>query len=519
MKKIKIYSLILIIISLIYSSTLILLTNNISEIIELFTNGSSVSNTLIISTIVYLIVYLITLYCTPIAYRIVCLKAENLYNTYYVKRILKQNAEFYINHNVGYINRLINDVLINYADYKVTFLETLIYNLFSVVCYFTYIFIKNYILGIILVLLLAILFFISSLLSKSLASRYQIYSEKSGNTDSKFMELLDNYLSIKTLNEEDLVVNNYLTYYKNEKYKSNYRYQLIDGAYTALFMTLTFAVPIIMLVIGIVLKNALTISVGSVIAIYTLSGNLQEPIRQLSTVFSDFKKNKENKKMLDEIIDNKTNLEKITNCKNIYFKSNGITFDNKEILKDIEFNIDTTKNYSICGESGIGKSTIFSLLLGNITSNNVVVKYDDYNISDINISKIVTCATQNNYIFHDSIRYNITLGREFSEDELNEVIEVCCLNDFVKDYTLDKEIGNTDTNVSGGELERICLARVLIRKSKIVLLDEITASLDSETSKKVANNILNYTKKYNMSFISISHKGEFDSLVDEKIKL
>ncbi len=102
---------------------------------------------------------------------------------------------------------------------------------------------------------------------------------------------------------------------------------------------------------------------------------------------------------------------------------------------------------------------------------------------------------------------------------MNEVIQVCCLNEFVKDYGLTKEIDNTDSNVSGGEKQRICLARVLIRKSKIVLLDEITSSLDPETSKKLARNIYDYTKKYHMSFISISHKNEFDDLIDEKINI
>lgn len=145
--------------------------------------------------------------------------------------------------------------------------------------------------------------------------------------------------------------------------------------------------------------------------------------------------------------------------------------------------------------------------------------YDSKNVKDINISRIVTCAIQNMYVFHDSIKYNITLGRKFSDEELNEVIEVCCLNDFVNNYGLLKEIDNTDTNISGGEKQRICLARVLIRKSKIVLLDEITSSLDEDTSKQLVLNIYNYTKKYNMSFIIISHKNEFDGLIDEKIIL
>ena len=519
MKKLKLYSLCLFVVSLIYASILILLTNNISQIIDKLTLNMNVDKWLLMSSLIYLVIYLITLYLSPIVYRIVSIKAENEFNTFYINRILNQDAKFYVEHNIGYINRLINDVLPEYANYKVTFIPTLIYNSLSVICYFTYIFIKNYQMGFVLVLLLAILFFISSKMTKKLSSSYQKSREKSGNTDAKFIEIVENAYAIKSLDETDIVTKNYLKYYKEEKYKSNYDFQLIDGAYTALFMTLTFAVPIIMLVIGIVFKNAFTVSVAAVIAIYTLSGNLQEPIRQLSNVVSDYKKNKENKKMLDDLKEVSCNKEKIDNYKIIDFKSKGLTFDNKTILKDVEFQIVEGKNYGIYGESGIGKSTIFNYLLGNQESDNISVWYDKKNIKDINVSRLVTCATQQIYIFHDSIKYNITLGKEFSDEELNEVIQVCCLNDFVKDYGFTKEIDNTDSNVSGGEKQRICLARVLIRKSKIVLLDEITSSLDTETSKKLTKNIYDYTKKYHMSFISISHKNEFDNLIDEKINI
>ncbi len=296
MKKLKLYSLCLLIVSLIYASILILLTNNISQIIDKLILNMNVDKWLLISSLIYLVIYLITLYLSPIVYRIASIKAENEFNTFYINRILNQDAKFYVEHNIGYINRLINDVLPEYANYKVTFIPTLIYNFLSVLCYFTYIFIKNYQMGFVLVLLLAILFFISSKMTKKLSSSYQKTREKSGNTDAKFIEIVENAYAIKSLDETDIVTKNYLKYYKEEKYKSNYDFQLIDGAYTALFMTLTFAVPIIMLVIGIVFKNAFAVSVAAVIAIYTLSGNLQEPIRQLSNVVSDYKKNKENKK-------------------------------------------------------------------------------------------------------------------------------------------------------------------------------------------------------------------------------
>lgn len=121
--------------------------------------------------------------------------------------------------------------------------------------------------------------------------------------------------------------------------------------------------------VEIVFQNVLAISVGSVVAIYALSGNLQEPIRQLSTVVSEYKKNNATFKLKCFSFAK----EKIEKCEVISFKSKGLTFDNKTILKDVNFNLDIGKNNAICCGSAIGKSTIFSFLLGNQAADNIVV--------------------------------------------------------------------------------------------------------------------------------------------------
>ncbi len=518
MKKIKLYNVLLLISSLIYTVVLILLTDGVSQIIELITDGKSVSNSLSILTIIYLIIYLISLYLTPVAFRIISRKAEGLYNSYYIKKLFNQDISFYINNNQGYINKLINDVVPAYSYYKVSYIPNLVCNLASIIGYLIYIFIKNYIMGLILVLMLVVLLIFSMLLSKKMADKYQKSKEASANTDSKFLELVQNYFSIRSINEQDEMTNIYLDNYKKEKYKANYEYDLIEGLYMGLFMTLTFAVPIVLLVIGIVFKNVFAISVGGVVSIYALSGNLQEPIRQVSTCISDYKNNKENKKMLESFktIDSKP---VINSYSYVSFKSKGVTYQNKEILKNVDFNIEKGKNYLLKGESGSGKSSIFRFILGFDKSDNVNVIIDDKSINDINPLKVINSVSQDNAVFKETIKFNITLGKSYTDEDINEVIDVCCLKEFISNYGLDKVIDNQDSNISGGEKQRICLARVLIRKAPLILLDEVTSSLDPNTSLTLANNIDKYIKKYNINYVAISHKNEFDNLNLECINL
>ena len=115
-------------------------------------------------------------------------------------------------------------------------------------------------------------------------------------------------------------------------------------------------------------------------------------------------------------------------------------------------------------------------------------------------------------MFYDSIINNISLGEKYTQDLLDEVIDCCCLRKFINQYGFDKIIDNQDSNISGGEKQRLSLARMLIRKPSLILLDEATANI-------LASNIYNYCKKYNITAVAISHKNEFNKYANKLIEL
>ena len=161
----------------------------------------------------------------------------------------------------------------------------------------------------------------------------------------------------------------------------------------------------------------------------------------------------------------------------------------------------------VIGKSGSGKSTIIKLLLGKLQSNQDKVLIDGNPLEiqdDINFSKEIGYVSQQTSIFSGSIRYNITLDNSYSDKEIWSILEKVCLADRVKALPdgLDHNLSNMGEILSGGEKQRLVLARVLIRNYPILILDEATSALDEKTAVQIENNILADDK---LTLIMISH--------------
>jgi ABC transporter ATM len=259
-----------------------------------------------------------------------------------------------------------------------------------------------------------------------------------------------------------------------------------------------------------------------VLIAYQMSSKLDAPIVNLSELVVEYKQNKQLEKSLnylyEEDIDNRKILKE--DFENIKFESNGYKIDDKNIiLNDLSFDIKKNDFVSLVGNSGCGKSTIFKFILNQINDPNVKVKYNDINVVDYNMNRNIKLVTQTNYLLHDTIKENLCMGNVYTNEEIEEISKICVLDSFISKYGLDKKIDNESNNISGGEKTRICLARILLRKPEVLLLDEICAALDKKTSDIIANNIYEYAKKYNITVISISHKNEFFKYSNKIIKV
>lgn len=212
----------------------------------------------------------------------------------------------------------------------------------------------------------------------------------------------------------------------------------------------------------------------------------------------------------------KFNVIQSNNSTNVNDLSFGYTND-VVVINNITFKFEKGKKYLILGESGCGKSTLLKILAGFYDLNSV---YIDNDPTTANTPKHILMVGQQPYLFSKSIRNNIDLLETANDKELTDAIKKCVLIDYISslpdgvETIVDEEVNRT----SGGQKARIGLARALYNKPEILLIDEITSSLDNETAHKVEKMLLSLN---DVLIIHVSHKPYDDliSLYDEVITM
>ena len=165
----------------------------------------------------------------------------------------------------------------------------------------------------------------------------------------------------------------------------------------------------------------------------------------------------------------------------------------KQVLKNINCTFELGKKYAIVGASGSGKSTLLNLLMASHQNYDGAILYDDTElrkISSSNLYEMESIIQQNVFIFNATIKDNITMFRDFSEKQINEAIRLSGLSALIEEKGTDYLCGENGSGLSGGEKQRISIARSLLKKSQVLLVDEATAALDAETAYQVSTAIL-----------------------------
>lgn len=189
--------------------------------------------------------------------------------------------------------------------------------------------------------------------------------------------------------------------------------------------------------------------------------------------------------------------------KNVYF-----SYGNNPVLKNMSFKVKTNQTVAFVGKSGVGKTTIFSLLckLYNVDSGNILI--DGININELDEESIrnnITIISQSPYIFNLSIKDNFKLVKKNVTDE--EMIEACklaYLDDFIQTLPdkYDTIVGEGGVTLSGGQRQKLAIARAFVQNTKIILFDEATSALDNETQAYIQKAINNMKDKYTILIIA-----------------
>ena len=185
----------------------------------------------------------------------------------------------------------------------------------------------------------------------------------------------------------------------------------------------------------------------------------------------------------------------------IVFQNMNFTYQNRdETLKDVSLSINKGKVTAIVGESGSGKSTIADILLRMYDVDGGSIVIDSKNIKEYDISSFlrkIGYVSQETFIFNGSIKDNITFGNEYSMEEIEDASKLANTYDFIQEFPEKYEtpVGDRGVKLSGGQKQRIAIARAMIRKPEILILDEATSSLDNVSEKIVQEAINEVSQK------------------------
>ena len=195
---------------------------------------------------------------------------------------------------------------------------------------------------------------------------------------------------------------------------------------------------------------------------------------------------------------------------------NNLSFEYEEgniVLDQINIKFEKNKSYAIIGASGSGKSTLVKLLLGYYENYKGTIHLDGINIEDIDkasLYELLSVIQQDVFIFDDSIRNNIALyKKKYSDEEIKDVVELAGMQDFVDVKGLDYRCGENGNALSGGQNQRVSIARALIKRTPILIMDEAMAALDPHTALKLENQI---QKLKGMTRIIVTHNVSEEAL-------
>ncbi|MCR5255773.1 MAG: ABC transporter ATP-binding protein/permease [Acetatifactor sp.] len=328
-------------------------------------------------------------------------------------------------------------------------------------------------------------------------------------------DVLSGYSVIKSFgaeNETLHLISDGNHHLEDEKYRKrilNDLIEIVSGTLSNISIVMTF-------VLGAYLAITGKISVGTVIAFIQLINYVLSPIEKISTSMSELRAGKE----LLIIFDNEVSKEEenesgynISDVEMIRLQNVGYSYGESQVLSDINCNFEKGKSYAIVGNSGSGKTTILNMIAGMLPDYKGNVLINDKEITSVDARckcKLFSFIQQNVIVFNGSIKDNITLWKKsFSKEEIDEAITKSVMNDIVEEKGMDYLCGENGINLSGGEKQRMSIARAILQKSAVILIDEGTSSLDNESAAVIEDTLSSIKDKI---VISVTHRLEEKNL-------
>lgn len=271
---------------------------------------------------------------------------------------------------------------------------------------------------------------------------------------------------------------------------------------------------IVPFVIGLVMiGNGSDLKFPVLLALFSASQQLKQPLQQVLYAFSYIQEVKGIRKKIFSLLGSKieqSENEVASSFDELVVSDLSMNFGEKKIFDKLSMNVKAGQKVLIRGKSGSGKSTLLKLICGELKQNSgdicLLSHGEKYPLNFKNFGLV----GQEPYIFNGTVRYNLCLGQNFDDSDLLRVLREVNL---AQDLDLSTVLQNNGENISGGQKIRLELARFLLRKKQLMLVDEVTASLDNETAQKIRDLIFNLP----ITIIEVAHHIDDESRYDDII--
>jgi ATP-binding cassette, subfamily B, bacterial MsbA len=456
--------------------------------------------------------YLSIYFITPIRNSVINDMRSRMFN-----KILRLPIGFFNDQRKGDImSRLTND-LGDVETSIVNLLETMFREPVTILLFFIYMIVLSPQLTLFLVLFLPVSGLIIGRIGRTLKKQSTKVQEKLGAILSTIDETLGGIRIIKAFNAEKKQFNKLTTQNDELFIIKNRANRKRDSASPVSEVLGVFAIVCVLWFGGrLVLKNSF-LDPGDFIAYIVIFSQVIQPLKSLSSAFYNIRKGSASIERIEHLINEEVSIKEISNPikmetfkSNIEFKNVSFYYDDKMVLEDINLTIEKGKSLAIVGSSGAGKSTLVDLLprFHDVTKGELLI--DGINIKNYSLKSIrnhMGIVTQEAILFNDTIGNNIALGMDDATSaQIEHAAKIANANNFIlqKDNGYETNIGERGNKLSGGEKQRATIARAVLRNPPILILDEATSSLDTESERLVQDAISNLMS--NRTSIVIAHR-------------
>lgn len=392
------------------------------------------------------------------------------------------------------------------------FIENIIYFVISTII----LFVLNYKLALACFIVMIPIGFIGIKLENKFGETYSKISDQTAEINTIAQEDIAGIKLVKAFSREKYEINKFLKMNK-VYYDLNMEQAKIMGDYFPPIEFLTNIALVIMIVLGGFLVMDGEVSIGILVAFNGYIWNLIWPMRMLGELTDLLSRTVSSANKIFAIMDKdpsiktKENFKDVKNIKgNIKFEGVNFKYDDKLVLKNINLDIKAGSTVAIMGATGAGKSSLINLIGRYYDTCKGSIKIDGIDIKEYNLEflrKNMAIVPQETFLFSETILNNIKFSNEnASFEEIKEASKLACANEFIEGLELgyNTEIGERGIGLSGGQKQRIAIARSLVRKAKILILDDSTSALDMETEHELLKNLSN--RKHESTTFIIAHR-------------